>query len=189
MKYQILSESTVYSGYFHIRKATVRHDTFGDGPPLEIIRESLELDDSVGVLVHQVETNSLILTNQFRYPAVKKSHDWIWEVAAGSVEAGEDPEDCARREVLEELGYQIDTLEHISTFYVSPGVTSERIILFYTSVGEKNALTAGGGRPDEKEDIRREEIPVSQIREYISTGRIIDAKTLIALQWFLLAGK
>jgi ADP-ribose pyrophosphatase len=73
-------------------------------------------------------------------------------------------------------------LEHISTFYLSPGGTSERIILYYAEVdGEKTS--AGGGLAEEGEDIVNVELSVEDALAQVSSGEIADAKTIIAILW------
>ena len=67
------------------------------------------------------------------------------ELVAGIVEPGEDPEQAMRRELLEEMGYEALALTHISTFYVSPGGSSERVILYCADVDSRGRVAEGGG--------------------------------------------
>jgi ADP-ribose pyrophosphatase len=106
------------------------------------------------------------------------------EIPAGSIEKDEEPIDCLKREIMEELGYKIKSPEHLQTFYASPGASTERIFLFYATVSEKDKIGKGGGNQNEMEDIQIIKIPIEKISEEI--GKIKDAKTILALQWFLL---
>jgi nudix-type nucleoside diphosphatase (YffH/AdpP family) len=90
-----------------------------------------------------------------------------------------------RREVLEESGYEIERLHHINTFYLSPGGSSERIILYYAEVTDANRVGPGGGHRNDGEDIRLLEIPLARLQSQVAAGRIADAKTLVAIFWFL----
>ena len=80
-----------------------------------VSRLVLERGDSVAVLLYRPETRQIVLVNQFRYPTYEKGPGWIVETLAGVVDPGEDPEDAARREVLEESGYALRDLVHLST--------------------------------------------------------------------------
>ena len=101
------------------------------------------------------------------------------------VENHETGEDAIRREVLEETGYRVSLLEHISTFYVSPGGSSERVILYYTEVSAAGKVESGGGVASEQEDISLVEIPVSEAMERVKKGEIADAKTIIGIMWLV----
>jgi ADP-ribose pyrophosphatase len=100
------------------------------------------------------------------------------------LEDNEKPEDCIKREVMEELGYKIKISKLLSTFYTSPGASTERIFLFYCEVSKNDKIEKGGGNEQENEDIQLVKIPVSQITSKIL--ELKDAKTILALQWFLL---
>jgi hypothetical protein len=88
-----------------------------------------------------------------------------------------------KRELTEELGYAVRDLRHISTFYTTPGASSERIWLYLAEVDESDRVSAGGGEAQEGEDIREYVLPVDHIRDAIVDGRIKDAKTLVGLLW------
>ena len=102
------------------------------------------------------------------------------------VDEGESATDTMAREICEEIGYAITSLHNIATFYVSPGGTSERIHLFYTKVDGTDRVSVGGGLTREGEDIRVVRVPVTEALADLASGRIVDAKTIIALQWFAL---
>jgi ADP-ribose pyrophosphatase len=103
------------------------------------------------------------------------------------VDVGEPPEAALRREIEEELGYRPDRVEHIATFYVSPGGSSERIWLYYAEVSEAGRVSAGGGLPGEHEDIRVLSLTAEEARAALAEDRLVDAKTIIGLQWLFAA--
>ena len=72
----------------------------------------------------------------------------------------------------------------INTFYTSPGASTERIFLFYAEVSENDQIEKGGGNSEEDEDIQLVKIPTSEIASKIPEMK--DAKTILALQWYLL---
>jgi nudix-type nucleoside diphosphatase (YffH/AdpP family) len=184
MKFTIKEEKTVFDDFFTIKEALIEHETF-KGETITVRRKCFERGDSVAVLLYEKDTDSLLFTEQFRYPTVKKDTGWTVEVTAGSLEKGDTPIKRAQIELQEEIGYHVDDLDFIYSFYVSPGGTSERIFLYFSEVSSKDKIAEGGGRVSEKEDIQLIKYPVSEIEELLSENKINDAKTLIAVQWFL----
>ncbi|HAV54924.1 MAG TPA: ADP-ribose pyrophosphatase, partial [Aequorivita sp.] len=116
-------------------KASVTYDTFS-GNRIKTKRLAFERGDSVAVLLFEKETGTILFTNQFRYPTCKNNDGWLLEIPAGSLEEDEIPQECIRREVLEELGYRLTSPILINTFYTSPGASTERIFLYYAEVSE-----------------------------------------------------
>jgi ADP-ribose pyrophosphatase len=186
MKYTILEEKIVYNDFFRIKKARLRHELFDGKGEIEIERQCFERGDSVAVLIHETDTDCLLFTRQFRYPVADKAYPWILEIPAGSVEKDEQPEDCARREVEEEIGYAVGDLEYIAAFFVSPGGCSERIYLYYSEVTSDKKIAAGGGVAGEHENIHLEKIPLVQVKQMLTRQEIQDAKSMIALQWLFM---
>jgi ADP-ribose pyrophosphatase len=97
----------------------------------------------------------------------------------------EDPESAIKREILEETGYRTNVLIYISTFYVSPGGCSERIFLYFAAVYNKDKILQGGGLTSEGEDISTLDLTLTELRESLDSGKIVDAKTIIATMWLL----
>lgn len=173
----------VFDGFFKIDEAEVSFERY-DGtmsPPVK--RLCLDRGDSVAVLVYNRDSAKAVFVEQFKYPAYTRGSGWLMETVAGMVEPGEPPETAARREVLEEIGYEIRSLEPIASFYVTPGGSSERIILFYAEVTDGNKTGEGGGLASEDEDIRTIELSLAELDDLCRSGGIHDAKTLVAIQW------
>jgi ADP-ribose pyrophosphatase len=172
----------IFDDFFKIDEAHLRFERF-DGQMSPVVRRlSLERGDSVAALVFNIKTQRVILVNQFKYPTYKKGPGWITETVAGMIDQGESAEDAMRREVLEETGYRVSGVERIATFYVSPGGSSERIILYYAEVDEEKA-GKGGGIAQEHEDIRTFELALDDAVAQVASGEIADAKTIIGLMW------
>ena len=114
------------------------------------------------------DADSVLMVSQDR-PAVG---GMMWEIPAGRVDAGEDPRECAIRELAEETGYRAASMCHLGTFYSSPGFTDERIFLYLAR--ELQPLEV---RPpmDPGEDIRAKWIPRDALR------RVGDAKSVAAV--------
>lgn len=183
MKYLLKNERIVFNDHYKMVKAEVAYDTF-NGNRINTHRLAFERGNSVGILLFEKETKSILLTNQFRYPTCKNDDGWLWEIPAGSIEENENPETCIKREVLEELGYRLASAEIITHFYTSPGASTECITLFYSEVSVKDKIAEGGGNAYEHEDIQLVKIPASEITQTIL--KLKDAKSILALQWYLL---
>jgi ADP-ribose pyrophosphatase len=181
----IRKRSSTKYGPFRIDEVQLRVQR-RDGSCQDQVRWSFERGDSVAVLVHRRDTDTIVLTRQFRYSVLasadEQSDGMILELPAGMVEDGEPPHKTATREVAEELGYALKALEHIATFFVSPGGTSERVIVFYATVeGEPRA--AGGGLPAEGEDIEVVSLKAGDFIAKVYSNEIRDGKTLLAGYW------
>jgi len=179
----IYSRNRLLDKSFRVEEAKVSYERFDGSMSIPVTRLSFDRGDSVAAIVFNKDNQSIILVNQFRYPAYEKGPGWITEAVAGILEGGENAEDAVRREVLEEIGYKIETVEPIAEFYVSPGGTSERILLYYAEVVNAGKVGRGGGKPGENEDISVQEFPVLELDNLIAKGSIQDAKTLIGLMW------
>ncbi len=178
---------TLFDDRFRIIEAIVSYERPGAGKSGPVRRLSLERGDSAAALVFDPERRTVLLTRQFRFPTLEKGPGWILELVAGTIEDGESPESCIRREILEEIGYEALSLEPISTFYTSPGGSSERVHLFHARVDARSKAAAGGGNPSEQEDIAVVEVPVPNVPALLASGDVVDAKTVIGLQWLLQA--
>ena len=186
MKYEILKEEIIFDNFFKIKKAKIKHELF-DSNTIEVDRLCFERGDSVAILIYEKDTDSLLFTNQFRYPTTKEKNGWILELTAGTIESKEDDAtERAIKEVEEEIGYKIGDIEFINSFFVSPGGTSERIFLYYSEVDSTNKVFEGGGMKYENEDIQLVKTKKNEVIDHLKNNQIRDAKTLIGIQWFLL---
>ncbi|MCH9808071.1 MAG: NUDIX hydrolase [Alphaproteobacteria bacterium] len=179
----VKEEKRVFKGFLNVDQATLIHPRF-DGRRQTVTRLNLERGDSVALLLVDKKQKTVWLTEQFRYPTMRKGPGWIVELPAGGVEPGEEPVDCARREAIEETGYEPQKLEQIGSFYLSPGGSSERIILFYAqvSIAARDAELAARLQ-DADEDISLIQKPISEFLKEAKAGELDDAKTLIGALW------
>ena len=181
---EIQDKRTVFDGKFKIEEATLRFQKFNGQMSDTVHRLVFERGDSAAALLLNKDTQKVLLIEQFRYPAYEKGQGWIQEVVAGVIDENEQPEETIRREIREEIGYEVrEPLTHIATFYVSPGGTSERNMLYFAEVTNADHVSAGGGKVSEHEDIELVEITLPELWQALDNGDIVDAKTLIAAQW------
>ena len=182
-KVVIHAERRVFDGFFKLSEAEVSFERFDGTMSRPVKRLDFERGDSVAALLYNSDSRRVLLVEQFKYPTYEHGPGWILEAVAGIVEPDETPESALRREVLEEVGYEIGTLEPIATFYVSPGGSSERVFLHYAEVTDAGKVGDGGGVGAEGEDIRTVELTLEELDRLLATGSIQDAKTLVGLQW------
>lgn len=183
-KVSIEQKKYILEDVFKVEEAYLRYEKFNGAMSGKVRRISLERGDSVSVLIYNTKTNKIILISQFRYPSFKSGNGWLIEAIAGIVDPGETPEESARREVQEETGLDVSKLEHIATFFPSPGGSSERIHLYYSEVSkEPNSYGETGGLLCESEDIISYEFTLEEALQKIKSGEIMDAKTVIGIYW------
>lgn len=120
------------------------------------------------------EKEEVVLVRQHRQPA----GDILLEIPAGKLEPGENPLDCARREMIEETGYDAEVLTELICFFPSPGFCDEKIYLF----SAENLKRAEVEKTDPEERVATACIPMEKTMEMIISGEIVDGKTIIALQ-------
>jgi ADP-ribose pyrophosphatase len=175
----------VFAGFLNVDEAVVSHPRY-DGRRQTVTRLSLERGDSVALLLVDRKARKVWLTEQFRYSTLAKGPGWILELPAGTVESGETPEETARREAGEETGVAPPALERVASFYVSPGGSSERIVLYYAAVDDaKRDIELAHRTRDPDEDIRLVEEDLDAFMDDARLGRVDDAKTLIGGLWLL----
>lgn len=182
-KVEIIDRKRVLDGFFKVDEAELRFERF-DGKMSPVIRRlSFERGDSAAAILFDRERHKVILVNQFKYPTYEKGPGWIMETVAGAIDPGETHEAAMTRETREETGYVLTNLEPISTFYVTPGGSSERIFLYYAEVDGGSRESAGGGIASEHEDIEVLEFTPEELFGKLDSGEIADAKTIIAVMW------
>ena len=144
----------------------------GSTGELEIVRHSGAsavvpfLSDPAG------DDPQILLLKQYRYAA----EDYLYEIPAGRLDPGEDPADCARRELKEETGCSASSVEHLLTFYTTPGFTDEKIHLFMAT-----GLTEGQSGRETDEFIEVQTFPLSRALEMVGSGEIRDGKTALGI--------
>jgi len=189
---RIAKKETAFKGYFRVDRYRLSHRLFEGGWSAPMTRELFERGHAVGVLLYDPGRDVVVLVEQFRIgayavqPALRfrrRVSPWLMEVVAGIVEAGESPEDVARREAVEESGCAILDLVHVCDYLVSPGGSTESVILY---CGRVRAPRHGAihGIDAEHEDIRVHVVPSARAFAWLDSGLACNSMIVIALQWF-----
>jgi ADP-ribose pyrophosphatase len=190
---EILEEHDVLrEQIFTVRKARLRFRMLGEDRTLSgtmsdvVERVDAGRGDSVSAVVVNVATREVVLVEQFKYPTLRHESGWITELVVGMVDPHGTPEEAIRREIGEEIGYDLRAVERISTSYASPAGSSERITLFYSEIDDALRSGRGGGKAAEGEDIALGTLPLDRVPEAIGRGENADAKTIGGLLWLQL---
>ena len=173
--FQLKHQEEIYDG--KIIQLTV--DQIKTSSGLEVVREVVHHPGGVGILP-LLPNEQVLLVKQFRYP-IQKS---LLEIPAGKIDPGESPEFSAARELQEEVGFRAGSLEKLTEFYTTPGFCNERLHLYLA----KDLDQCQAGSLDEEEEITICHYSFDEVFAFIRSGKIIDAKTLIAFQFLFYRG-
>ncbi|WP_318419269.1 ADP-ribose diphosphatase [Photobacterium leiognathi] len=183
----ILAKETVYQGFFKVVKYRFRHKLFAGGWSGEISREMFERGHAAALLPYDPITDEVVLIEQFRVGAMAAGCEpWQLEIVAGMIDhQDESAEDVVKREAVEEAGLTVAELEKVTRYLSSSGGCSEMLDIF---VGTVDSTQAGGihGLAEESEDIRVHVVSREQAYEWVESGKIENAASIIALQWLQL---
>ncbi|MGI6703344.1 MAG: NUDIX hydrolase [Clostridia bacterium] len=162
-----LESRTVYRGSI----INLRLDSVELGNGRTALREVVEHPGAVGILALK-KNGDIVMVRQYR-KAVERE---LLELPAGKLEKGEDPKECAARELEEETGYRASDIRYIMTFYTSPGFSNEVMHLFYAT-----GLDRGEKHPDEDEVVDTVEIGQKEALDMVLSGGIRDGKTITGI--------
>ena len=183
LKFELLSNKTVLDGFFKMNRYRLRHSSFHGGWCDEMVRERIERLAAVSVLLFDPASDRLVLVEQFRVGLMGTvDPPWSLETVSGFCDREHElPEQVARREVVEETGCTLKALTHIGEFFVSPGMSVERINLY---CGWVDAADAGGvyGLEHEGEEMRVVTLSREEARAELF-GRLNSTSVIMALQW------
>jgi len=169
---RILSSKVVWEGPLF----RVLRDNIVEPTGVHCTRDVIRHNGSVVILAVDRSRSKknpwIVMERQYRHAA----NQFLWEVPAGKLEAGEDPLEGAKRELAEETGYQAKKWRPLATYYASPGFLGEAMLVFVAE-----GLYPGYARPDEDERIELRLVKLNDILKMIAKGAIHDGKTLIAV--------
>lgn len=174
---QVLSSETIYQG----KVFSLRKDRVVEPQGVEATREIVTHSGSV-VVLPVFSDGRILLIQQYRYVA----RQFLWELVAGRKDDGENFVQGALRELEEETGYRAEKLTQIMDVFPSPGFLTENMVIFVAE-----GLKKGKARPEEDEKITPRIVTLREAEDWISTGKIRDAKTVAGILFYstFLAGR
>jgi ADP-ribose pyrophosphatase len=167
-----LSSETIYNG----KIINVQLDEV-ELPNGKTSKRELVYHPGAVAVIALTKEGRMLMVRQFRKPLERS----IVEVPAGKLEKGENPEECARRELEEETGYRSENMSHVASFYTSPGFSDELIHLYFT-----DELTEGQQNTDDDEFVELMAVTLEEALELVRQKEIYDAKTVYAVQYWQL---
>ena len=150
-------------------------------------REAYDRGNGATILLYNTQNHSIILTKQFRLPTYINGNEtgMLIEACAGLLDK-DNPEECIRRETEEETGYQIKAIQKAFQAYMSPGSVTEILHFFIAEYDAEMKVNEGGGLESEQENIEVLEIDFQKAIQMIENGEIMDAKTIMLIQYLQL---
>lgn len=184
--YEITNKKIVYDGINKIEELTIKNND------KEFKREVLNFGNGVGAIIKDTVKNKYIFVSQYRAGA----EGLMVEIVAGKIDKGEKAEEAIKREIMEETGYKVDSINHLKDFYTCPSSLSEVISVFYVEVSEQ--VNEGGGLDDENisivevemlglggriffEDPLKTDMKIGEEQKMKPPYQLIDSKSLIAV--------
>lgn len=168
----VLHSEVIYEG----RVLSVHRDRVrlpkGNEATLEVVRHA-----GSAILLPMPDEEHVLLVRQYRY-AVDR---WMWELAAGCLEPGEEPTVGAARECEEETGLVPSHVERLASFYPTPGYCDELMHFFRLTGLRERGEGEERAMPDDDEDIRVRSFRVEEVREMVRRGEIEDLKTALGV--------
>lgn len=156
----------------------------GDQDSETQVREVYDRGNGAVILLYNSTNKTVVLTRQFRLPTYLNGNTsgMVIEACAGLLDA-ENPEECIIRETEEETGYRLSSVKKVFQSYMSPGSVTEILYFFIGEYQPNMKVSDGGGLAEEHENIEVLEYPFQEAYQMIASGEIIDAKTIMLLQY------
>src|SRR5215813_10909102 len=178
-----IREIRTLSDDWYILKKTTFDWRRSDGSWQTLSRETYDRGNGATLLPFDPVRRTVLLTQQFRYPAYVNGHDDLLIEAAAGLLDGAEPEQRIRMEVEEELGLRLHEVRRIFACFMSPGSVTEQLHFFVGQYDSSMRISAGGGASEEGEDIHVLELGIDEALRMVEAGRICDGKTVMLLQY------
>jgi len=146
-------------------------------------RETYDRGNGAVLLPYNLTRRTVVLVQQFRYPAYVNGYDDLMIEAAAGLLDDASPEERIRAEAEEETGYRLGEIRRVFEAFMSPGSVTEKLHFFVAEYEARMRVGAGGGIASEGEDIEVLELAIDEALAMIPSARIVDAKTIMLLQY------
>ncbi|MBI3405650.1 MAG: NUDIX hydrolase [Acidobacteria bacterium] len=170
-KAKVLESKIIFEG----KVFGVRQDRVIEPGGIEVTRDVVTHPGSV-VVLPVFPNGDFLLIRQYRHSV----GEFLWELVAGRIEAGESPRAAARRELLEETGFRARKFRWLMDLFPTPGFVNERMV-FYAAEG----LQSGPAQPEADEKIISKRFTPVQLEKMMRRGALRDAKSIAGILYFL----
>ena len=164
---KVLSSEQIYDG----KVVNLRVDTI-ELPSGNVTKREIMEHGGAVCIIPLLPDGKIGMIKQWR----SATQEYMWELPAGGIEKGEDPRECAGRELVEEIGYEAGQLTQVFQCYLAPGYSSE---MMWGYLGEDLKLV--GAQPEEDENIDLVPMSLEELLPLIDSGEIRDSKTICGL--------
>jgi nudix-type nucleoside diphosphatase (YffH/AdpP family) len=184
-KINIIKEQVLSDDWYLLKKTTFNYLT-NRGVWENRSRETYDRGNGATLLLYNKLFQTVVLTRQFRFPTyVNGNPDGLLiETCAGLLD-NDGPEEAIRREVEEETGYVLSSVEKVFEAYMSPGSVTEKVYFFIAEYTKDMKKYSGGGVEDEEIEVL--ELSFEKAMAMVSNGEIQDGKTIMLLQYLSLS--
>ena len=176
-------DSTVLSNDWYVLKKTTFDFQRRDGAWQRQSRETYDRGNGAAILLFNRDRRTVVLTRQFRLPAFVNGHDGMMIEAAAGLLDNASPEQRIRAEAEEETGYRVENVQKVFEAYMSPGSVTEKLHFFIAEYDASTRVGHGGGVEAEGEDLEVIELTLDDALGAVRRGEIVDAKTIMLLQF------
>ncbi|KAB0682699.1 NUDIX domain-containing protein [Aureimonas leprariae] len=187
---EITGRERLKEGFRNFDAVTVKHESLDGASRIGPLRRELLTTGSVVVVIpYDPALDRIVVIRQFRIGhALKTANAAALELPAGVCDDGEEPETSARRELLEESGFEAKAVEKLFTMLPSPGLTDEYAHV-YLAIVDASELKSAAGIADEHEDIRPIAAPADALIEAVDGGRVENGFLIACTHWFARHGR
>lgn len=174
-----------YKRFFAVEEADLRFRRFDGSLSPQVTRAGFISCDAVTVLPYDAQRDRVLLVEQFRTGPFLRGdpQPWQLEAIAGRIDAGETPEEAARREALEEAGLTLTALLPVAQYYPSPGILTEFLYSYLALTNLPDHAAGIFGLAEESEDIRGHLISFDQLMALAQSGEIGNGPLLLLAYW------
>ena len=176
-------DTTILSNDWYVLKKTTFDFQRRDGTWQRQSRETYDRGNGATILLFNRDRRTVVLTRQFRLPAFVNGHDGMMIEAAAGLLDNASPEERIRAEAEEETGYRVDNVQKVFEAYMSPGSVTEKLHFFIAEYDASTRVGHGGGVEAEGEDLEVIELTLDDALDAVRRGEIVDAKTIMLLQF------
>ncbi|MBT4962872.1 MAG: NUDIX domain-containing protein [Francisellaceae bacterium] len=185
---EVIEEKKIFDGHFKSFETTYKFKKFNKDWSNTISRIRIDKCKAAAVLLYCPNDDTVLLIEQARHAVTscEINSPWILDIVAGHIENGDNPEDTAIRESVEEAGIHIDKLIFINEYLASCGHSNEVTYVFCGIVNNSFPGSSNHGLVEEEEDIKTHIFKTETAIKLMDTGKIVTASAVIALQWLKL---